>query len=261
MQRKDSGRRSETRSERKRGRYIQARPANGDFRDIAFDATIRAAAPYQPQREELRDQLAFAIRPDDIQRKVRVQKTGNLILFVVDASWSMAVAERMRATKGAILSLLTDAYQRRDRVGLVVFQKDRALLVLPPTNSTELATKALADIPIGGKTPLSTGLSLAHDVIKKERISRPDTRPLLILLTDGVGNVSMTNMAPQQEAYQIAEQIAEDEIPSLVINMEHQEFDKGLARKIAEYLGATYFNVEDLHAEKIVQTVKGEIGE
>ncbi|MFO8036772.1 MAG: putative cobaltochelatase [Anaerolineales bacterium] len=260
LKRKDSGRRSETRSERKRGRYIQARPANGDFRDIAFDATLRAAAPYQKQRQDLKEDRAFAIRPDDIQRKVRVQKTGNLILFVVDASWSMAVAERMRATKGAILSLLTDAYQRRDRVGLVVFQKDRALLVLPPTNSTELATKALADIPIGGKTPLSAGLSLAHDVIRKERISRPESRPLLILLTDGVGNVSMTNLAPQQEAYKIAEQIAEDDIPSLVINMEHQEFDKGLAREIAEHLGATYYNVEDLHAEKIVQTVKGEIG-
>ncbi len=260
LKRKDSGRRSETRSDRKRGRYIQARPANGDFRDIAFDATFRAAAPYQKGRQERRDDLAFAIRPDDIQRKVRVQKTGNLILFVVDASWSMAVAERMRATKGAILSLLTDAYQRRDRVGLVVFQKDRALLVLPPTNSTELATKALADIPIGGKTPLSAGLSLAHDVIKKEKISRPDTRPLLILLTDGVGNVSMTDIAPQQEAYKIAEQIAEDDIPSLVINMEHQEFDKGLAKEIAEHLGASYYNVEDLHAEKIVQTVKGEIG-
>jgi len=261
LKRKDSGRRSETRSDRKRGRYIQARPAKGDFRDIAFDATFRAAAPYQKQRQDLRENLAFAIRPDDVQRKVRVQKTGNLILFVVDASWSMAVAERMRATKGAILSLLTDAYQRRDRVGLVVFQKDRALLVLPPTNSTELATKALVDIPIGGKTPLSAGLSMAHDVLNKEKITHPDIRPLLILLTDGVGNVSMTDMAPQQEAYKIAEQIAKDEIPSLVINMEHQDFDKGLARKISDHLDATYYNMADLHAEKIVQTVKGEIGE
>lgn len=261
LTRKDSGRRSETRSERKRGRYIQARPAKGDYSDIAFDATFRAAAPYQNQRQDLKEDMAFAIRTQDLQRKVRVQKTGNLILFVVDASWSMAVAERMRATKGAILSLLTDAYQRRDRVGLVVFQKDRAVVVLPPTNSTELAKKALADIPIGGKTPLSAGLSMAHDVIKKEQISRPDTQPLMILLTDGVGNVSMTKMAPQEEAYKIAQQIADDDVPSVVINMEHEEFDKGLARKISEHLRASYYNLKDLHAEKLVQTVKGEMAE
>jgi magnesium chelatase subunit D len=102
-------------------------------------------------REE-RD-VAFAVRREDYQRKVRVRRSANLILFLVDASWSMAVAERMSATKGAILSLLTDAYQRRDRVGLIVFQKDRATLVLPPTNSVLLAQRALADIPVGGKHP------------------------------------------------------------------------------------------------------------
>ena len=97
--------------------------------------------------------MAFAIERADLQRKVRVKKTANLVLFLVDASWSMAVAERMNATKGAILSLLTDAYQRRDRVGLIVFQKDRATLVLSPTNSIQLAQRALAEIPVGGKTP------------------------------------------------------------------------------------------------------------
>ncbi len=95
-------------------------------------------------------------------QEVRVRRAANLIMFVVDASWSMAVAERMMATKGAIMSLLTDAYQRRDRVGLVVFQKSTATLVLPPTSSVDLAQRALRDIPVGGKTPLSAGLTLAH---------------------------------------------------------------------------------------------------
>ncbi len=143
MTRRQSGRRSRTRTERKRGRYIQARPAKDKRDDIAFDATIRAAAPFQKDRVEQRKEVAFAIRPDDLQRKVRIKRAANLVLFVVDASWSMAVAERMTATKGAILSLLTDAYQRRDRVGLVVFQKDRATLILPPTNSIQLAQRAL----------------------------------------------------------------------------------------------------------------------
>jgi len=154
MTRKHVGKRSQTHTDLKRGRYIQARPSAGKVDDLAFDATLRAAAPFQKSRAELRKKVAFAVRPEDYQRKVRVRKAANLILFLVDASWSMAVAERMSATKGAILSLLTDAYQRRDRVGLIVFQKDRATLVLPPTNSVLLASRALTDIPVGGKTPM-----------------------------------------------------------------------------------------------------------
>ena len=258
--RRSSGRRSQTKTDTKRGRYIQARPAQGETSDIAFDATIRAAAPYQKDRRSPSDKLAFSIRKGDLQRKVRVKQTANLILFVVDASWSMAVAERMSAAKGAVLSLLTDAYQRRDRVGMIVFQKDRAQVVLPPTNSVELARRYLADIPIGGKTPLSAGLKLAYEVIKREELAHPDIQSLMILLTDGVGNVALTRMPPQEEAYQIAEKFAQDEIPSVVINMEHKEFDKGLAEEIAQHLDAAYYCLSDLQAEKLLQTVKGEIG-
>ena len=221
LSRKQSGRRSRTRTDRKRGRYIQARPAMGRSDDIAFDATLRAAAPFQKERAEEREEngLAFSIKKDDLQRKVRVRLTANLVMFVVDASWSMAVAERMSATKGAILSLLTDAYQRRDRVGLVVFQKDRANLVLPPTNSVQLAQRALKDIPVGGKTPLSAGLFLAYEVIKREQLSHPDVLPLIILLTDGAGNVSMTGeLPPQDEAHQLADKIAQENIRTVVIN-------------------------------------------
>ena len=202
LTRKLGGRRSRTITDRKRGRYIQARPSPGKAEDLAFDATLRAAAPFQKQRTEQRQKVAFAIRSSDYQRKIRVKKAANLVLFVVDASWSMAVAERMSATKGAILSLLTDAYQRRDRVGLVVFQKDRATLVLPPTNSVQLAQRALADIPVGGKTPLSAGLLLAHEVIKREKLSHPDVMPLIILLTDGASN---TGPLPEEAAQQAAD--------------------------------------------------------
>lgn len=258
--RRSSGRRSQTKTETRRGRYIQARPANGELADIAFDATIRAAAPFQKERQSPENKVAFSIRKQDIQRKVRVKQTSNLILFVVDASWSMAVAERMSAAKGAILSLLTDAYQRRDKVGMIVFQKDRAQIVLPPTNSVELARRYLADIPIGGKTPLSAGLKLAYEVIKREELAHPDIQSLMILLTDGVGNVSISRMPPQQEAYKIAEQFAKDDIPSVVINMEHKEFDKGLASEVAEHLNASYYCLSDLQADKLLQAVKEEMG-
>ena len=203
--------------------------------------------------------MAFAIRSSDFQRKIRVKKAANLILFVVDASWSMAVAERMSATKGAILSLLTDAYQRRDRVGLVVFQKNRATLILPPTNSVQLAKRALADIPVGGKTPLSAGLYMAHEVIKKERIIHPDVNPLIILLTDGAGNVSMSNLPPQDEANRLANGIADDEIRSLVINMEHAAFDQGLAKNLADSLNAPCYTLGELKAETLYQKVREEM--
>ena len=259
MTRRLGGRRSRTRTERKRGRYIQARPAMGKTNDLAFDATLRAAAPFQNQRIEQRKRVAFAIQTSDFQKKIRVKKASNLILFVVDASWSMAVAERMAATKGAILSLLTDAYQRRDRVGLVVFQKNRATLILQPTNSVQLAQLALADIPVGGKTPLSAGLFLAHQVIQKERILHPDVMPLMMILTDGAGNVAMTNLPPQEEAHRLAEKIAEEEIRCVVINMEHVAFDQGLAQSLADHLKAPCYSLTEMKAETLYHAVREEM--
>jgi len=261
MMRKHSGRRSQTQTDRKRGRYIQSRPSNGRADDLAFDATLRAAAPFQKSREAMREEdgVAFSVRREDYQRKVRVRKASNLILFVVDASWSMAVAERMSATKGAILSLLTDAYQRRDRVGLIVFQKDRATLVLPPTNSVLLAQRALADIPVGGKTPLSAGLTLAYEVLQREKMLHPDVLPLLILLTDGAGNVPIGRGSPQKEALGIAEQIANGEVRSVVINMEHEAFDQGLAQGLADHLNAPCYTLADLRSETLYRAVQSEI--
>jgi len=172
----------------------------------------------------------------------------------------MAVAERMAATKGAILSLLTDAYQRRDRVGLITFQKDRALLILPPTNSVQLAERALRDIPVGGKTPLSAGLQLSYNVLRREKLLHPDVLPLLIVLTDGAGNVSMGHLPPQEEAHRIAEAIAEEDIYSVVINMEHAAFDQGLAQALAEHLKGPCYNLTDLRAENLYATVRDEMG-
>jgi Mg-chelatase subunit ChlD len=259
IMRKHGGRRSRTRTDDKRGRYVQARSTPANPFDLAFDATIRAAAPFQRQRSELRKHVAFAIRPGDYMRKVRVRRAANLVLFLVDASWSMAVAERMTATKGAILSLLTDAYQRRDRVGLIVFQKDRATLVLHPTTSIYLAQRALEDIPVGGKTPLSAGLMMAHEILQLEKLLHPDVMPLLMVLTDGAGNVAMGSLPPQEEAHRIAEQIADDAIHTVVINMEHAAFDQGLAQSLADHLKAPCYTITDLRAENLYLTVRQEM--
>jgi magnesium chelatase subunit D len=260
MMRSHSGRRSQTRTERKRGRYVQSRPAHGDVSDVAFDATLRAAAPFQKERAKKKPKdIAFVVKSNDLMKKIRVRRVSNLVLFLVDASWSMAVAERMTATKGAIVSLLTDAYQRRDRVGLIVFQKDRATLVLSPTNSVMLAKKALTDIPVGGKTPLSAGLQMAYDVLRREKLLHPDVMPLLIILTDGAGNVSMGHIPPQEEANQVAELIASEKTHCVVINMEYAAFDQGLAQTLADHLESPCYTITDLKAENLYLTVRKEM--
>jgi magnesium chelatase subunit D len=141
-------------------------------------------------------------------------------------------------------------------VGLIIFHKDRAVLVLPPTNSVILAEKALSDIPVGGKTPLSAGIQLAYDVLEKEKILHPDVVPILIVLTDGAGNVSMGYLPPLEEAYMLAEMIAEQKTHSIVINMEHITFDQGLARDLADHLKAPCFTVSDLKAENLYLAVR-----
>jgi Mg-chelatase subunit ChlD len=178
---------------------------------------------------------------------------------VVDASWSMAAAERMEATKGAIMSLLLDAYQRRDQVGLVVFQKEEARLVLPPTSSVELAKHRLADVPVGGKTPLSAGLLMAYRVLKKQMRLNAETMPLIILLTDGAANVSMTDMPAQDEAHRVAEMIRHAQIRSVVINMEHASFDRGLAQALANSMDAPCYTLHQLRADTLYQAVRSEI--
>ena len=258
--RSTGGKRSRTRTTRKRGRYSSFQASPRDASDLAFDATLRAAAPFQREREtDDPEQPALHLQPQDYQKKIRVRRSANLIIFAVDASWSMAVSERMEATKGAVVSLLTDAYQRRDRVGMVVFQKDRASLVLPPTNSVDLAKRMLANLPIGGKTPLAAGLWLVRSTIQRELRKYPELMPLLIILTDGAGNVSMGNMPPQVEAYRIAEQLQEDNVNSIVINVENAEYDKGLAQSLADHLDGTCYNLASLQAETLFTMVRNQL--
>ncbi len=261
LTRQAAGKRSSTLTDRKRGRYIRARPMQGRPDDLAFDATIRTAAPFQRRRanERAGRKVAFVIQRQDFQKKVRVRRAANLVLFVVDASWSMAAAERIEATKGAVLSLLHDAYQRRDQVGLIVFQREEARIVLPPTSSVELAQRALKDIPVGGKTPLSAGLLAAYRVCTMAQRRSPEIKPLVIILTDGAGNVSVTGMPPQEEALRMADMIHESHFRTLVINMEHPAFDRGLAQQLAAAVGGPCLTLPELKADALVRTVRQEL--
>ncbi|MEM2280837.1 MAG: putative cobaltochelatase [Candidatus Bathyarchaeia archaeon] len=257
VKRMGGGRRSKSRSCSKIGRYVGSTIPRGEVEDLAFDATLRAAAPHQPKRRELSNgQTALIIEKWDLREKIRERKIGNLIVFVVDASGSMAAEERMSAAKGAILSLLLDAYQRRDFVGMVAFRKDGAELVLPPTRSVELAHKCLLGLPTGGRTPLAHGLKLGLETIQNYIARDKDTVPLLVLISDGRANVSLYGGDPVEEAKMVAEQIRLAGINSIVIDTERSFVSLGLLEDIASMMGGKYLRLEELDATAIASAVR-----
>ena len=241
------GRRSETESEN--GRYVGYRVPHGKPSSMAFDATIRAAASHQTPGS------AFSIRESDIREKVRERKIGNLIVFVVDASGSMGAEKRMTAVKGAISSILTDAYQKRDRVSLVVFRGKGAETVVPPTNSIVLAKEKMDSVPTGGRTPLAAGLENGHSVIMRELTKDRKIKPLMVVISDGRGNVSTGSGDPKADAADIAGIIAEYDYPVLVIDSEVGFLKLGLAQRLAENMHAKYMKLEDLKADTVMDAV------
>jgi magnesium chelatase subunit D len=259
IERHGSGRRSKIISDSKRGHYVASMLPKGKVTDIAFDATLRAAAPFQKSRKEMdtKQQNALLIESCDLREKIRETKMGNLIMFIVDASGSMAAEERMSATKGAILSLLLDAYQRRDRVGMVVFRKNTAELVLPPTNSVELAQKYLTNLPTGGRTPLAHGLKLGLDAV--ESSLRTDDIPLLVLISDGRANINLYGGDPVKEATNVACEIASRGIQSITIDTECGFLNFGLVKQISEAMGSKYLRLEELRAAPIASAVKNQL--
>ena len=258
MNRNGSGRRTKTRTDSRSGRYVKSTIPHEKTSDIAFDATFRAAAPHQLNRKK--DGMAIAIRRPDIREKVREKKIGNTILFVVDASGSMGAQQRMSAAKGAILSLLIDAYQKRDRVGLIAFKGDSAELILPPTSSVELARKYLQNMPTGGKTPLPHGLMKGYEVIQSELRRDPDAYPFFILISDGRANVCLHGESALEETLEIASHIKAEGIHSTVIDTEAGAIRFGFARQISDALGARHLKLEDLRSDSIVNAVKFSTG-
>ena len=252
-----TGRRSKSLSNSKIGRYVASTIPRGKPTDLAFDATLRAAAPYQLSRKSVsKSHLAVIIEDWDLREKVRERKIGNLVMFVVDASGSMAAEERMVAAKGAILSLLLDAYQRRDRVGMVVFRKEKAELVLPPTKSVELANKLLSEIPTGGRTPLAHGLKLALNTIMGQLSRDKHLVPLLVLISDGKANISLYGGDPLEDAVAVAREIRAYGINSLIIDTEQGFLNFGLMRQLSDEMNGKYLKLEDLEASTLASAVR-----
>ncbi|MGH8886159.1 MAG: VWA domain-containing protein [Egibacteraceae bacterium] len=233
------GRRSPAQAER--GHHVGDRSPRGRVTDVALAATIRAAAA--------RGGRPLRLRAQDLREKVLQGREGNLVLFVVDASGSMAARRRMTAVKGAVCSLLLDAYQRRDRVGLVTFAGSGAQAPLAPTASVERAVRLLADLPTGGRTPIAAGLEKAAEVLAVEQVRDPCRRPLVVLLTDG-------RVTAGGDPAAAAAALAARGVSAVVVDTEDGQVRLGMAGALARIMNAPWLRLEELAADSLAGVVR-----
>jgi magnesium chelatase subunit D len=231
------------------GRRIGA--ARGTTGAIHLTETIRAAAPHQVERGRRAGKLD--LRADDLRVAVKEGRESNLVLFCVDASGSMAARKRMSQVKTAVLSLLLDAYQRRDKVGLITFRGSEAKLALPPTSSVDIAAARLEDLPTGGRTPLAEGLLRAAETLRIEHVRDPRRRPLLVIVTDGRATHGPDALT---RAHQMAQHLAETGVASLVVDCEFGGIRLGLARQLAGVLDGEHVPVDEVSAEALTSIVR-----
>lgn len=252
-----SGRRSAV-ADAQRGSALRAVPdANPDR--LAVGATLRSAA-VRGALAGADPQDALTITRADLHRQVRSGRGANLIVFVVDASGSMAAQRRMEAVKGAVLALLTDAYQRRDQLAVIAFRGDQAELLLAPTRSADLAEQGLRELPTGGRTPLPHALQLAAQLLAQA--APQDAPPLLVMLTDGRANVALPGSAgdPWQQSLEAAASLAAQGVPALVLDTEAGYLRLGRASQLAEALGAPCLTLEQLTGDALALTVRAQLG-
>ena len=252
------GRRMMVESSDSSGRYARSRIPSDKTHDIAFDATVRAAAPYQKSRDH--NDMAINIQKQDVREKVREMRAGCTILFLVDASGSLGVRKRMAAVKGAVLSMLRDSYVKRDRIGMMAFRRDSAELVLPPTRSVEYSYRKLEEMPTGGKTPLSEALVTVNEYMTSYSRSHVGEMCYIVVITDGRANVPLQEGAnANEEVLKLAEDMAIPQVKWIIIDASagFMRFDN--AERLAMALEGTYFRLEDLNADRLAESVRAAI--
>ncbi len=241
-----------------RGKYIGGeKPRKFDFKgtnDIAISETLNQAALDEKNRESIMKGGSLTILEDHIHLKRRMGKSSYLIIFCVDASGSMGVKNRMEAVKGAIFSILRTNYIHRDKVALVVFRKEKAEVILPPTRSTDLAYKFLKEIPTGGTTPLVEGLTKAVDLALEEKRKNTGYIPLILLLTDARGNVYYNDAL--DDLIKTGNSIAQNELEMIIIDTENTEISLGINKKLSEAAEAIYYHIDDLNEQTLSNVLK-----
>ena len=252
------GRRMMVESSDSSGRYARSRIPSEKTHDIAFDATVRAAAPYQRNRDH--DGLTINIQKQDVREKVREMRAGCTILFLVDASGSLGVRKRMTAVKGAVLSMLRDSYVKRDRIGMMAFRRDSAELVLPPTRSVEYSYRKLEEMPTGGKTPLAEALITVNEYMTSYSRSHVGEMCYIVIITDGRANVALNEGTnPNEEVLKLAEDMSIPQVKWIVIDASAGFIKFDNAEKLAKALEGTYFRLEDLNADRLAESVRAVI--
>jgi magnesium chelatase subunit D len=231
------------------GRTIGVQPPSVRDGRPHLVATVKAAAPHQKARG--REGAGLKMRRQDLRFSLREGREGNLVLFCVDASGSMGAKARMREVKSAVLSLLLDAYQRRDKVGLVTFRGDTAELALPPTISVDAAASRLEGLPTGGRTPLAEGLLEAARVLRVEEIRDPRRRPLLVVVTDGRATSGADAVKRAQAAAGLLTGVT-----TVVMDCESGKMRLGLAADLAAHLGGEHVPLSDVAAESLADAVR-----
>jgi magnesium chelatase subunit D len=236
-----------SRASTQRGRTVGAQVPTGQLHDLHVTATLMAAAPHQDGRG--RPGPGLVLHRTDLRERRREGREANLVLFAVDASGSMAARKRMAAVKGAVLSLLLDAYQRRDKVGLIAFRGNGSELLLPPTSSVEAAAARLEALPTGGRTPLAAGLLDAREVLRRERLRDPSRRPLLVVVTDGRHTAG-------DDPTLAAQLLQREGIACVVVDCESGPVRLGLAAALARNLLAPCLRPEELSAGQLTDAVR-----
>src|SRR5690606_20856976 len=245
------GRRS--RAQTRNGRVVRATTEPGT--GLHLLGTVFAAAPRQHLRERAGGGIVLA--PEDLRGAYREGREGNLVVFVVDASGSMAARDRLSAVTGAIVTLLRDAYQRRDKVAVISVRGAEAELVLPPTSSVDIAVRRLAGLRTGGKTPLAAGLLKAREIVHRERVRDPRRRPMLVLRTDGRATGGAD---PVGRAKTAAGLLAGDGVTAMVVDCERGMIRLGLAAELARALRGSVVRLGELTGEAVAEVVRAGAG-